>query len=97
MGPIADYPHEAKPRPPTIHSKNPATAGRHVDSADEADESLYPLAGLCQSCGQALTRPTPGSVWMHREADQAGTDEGRLGDGQLAGADHALVPETPLG
>jgi hypothetical protein len=57
-------PHEAKPQPPTIHSVNPNTAGRHTDGSDEA---LYPLGALCSNCGQPVTKEAPDGGWVHRE------------------------------
>ena len=66
MGPVF-YPHAAEPRPPTVHSTNPETAGRHVTDLADVDPALYPLEALCKSCGQPLVLLTPDSSWMHRE------------------------------
>jgi hypothetical protein len=60
-------PHQAKPQPPSVHSVNPSTAGRHVDSVADADESLFPVEALCVRCRQVITLPSRDGAWMHRE------------------------------
>jgi hypothetical protein len=60
-------PHQAKPQPPSVHSVNPSTAGRHVDVVAETDESWFPLEALCADCGQITTAPSRDAAWIHKE------------------------------
>lgn len=59
-------PHEARPQLPSIHSANPATAGRHVDSPADADDALFPMEALCRHCGGIITLLTRDGAWMHK-------------------------------
>jgi hypothetical protein len=59
-------PDQAKPQPPSVHSVNPSTAGRHVDVVAETDEYWFPLEALCAHCGQIITLLTQDGAWMQK-------------------------------
>jgi hypothetical protein len=64
-------PHEAVPQPPSIHSVNPETAGRHVvTEVKDADPLWCPLEALCASCGQPILLLTLDGAWMHQEVQR---------------------------
>ena len=55
--------HEVKPRPGTIRSGNPASAGRQTTGLNP---DLYPLNALCATCGLPIRKREINEAWFHK-------------------------------